>query len=73
MGQSQDAAEVTGSSESVDQMPMREENVDGDDDSLDSSDLFNHVQSEHEPLYPGCEGFTKMKALVKLYNLKAKY
>ncbi|XP_063949930.1 uncharacterized protein LOC108221456 [Daucus carota subsp. sativus] len=73
MGQSQAAGEVTGSSESVDQMPMREENVDGDDESMDSSDMFNHVQSEHEPLYPGCEGFTKMKALVKLYYLKAKY
>nr|XP_017228842.1 PREDICTED: uncharacterized protein LOC108204064 [Daucus carota subsp. sativus] len=53
---------------------MKTENDDIDDDiSLDSADVFNHVQSEHEPLYPGCEGFTKMKALVKLYNLKARY
>ncbi|XP_074342520.1 uncharacterized protein LOC141680107 [Apium graveolens] len=35
--------------------------------------MFNHIQSEYEPLYPGCEGYTKMKALVKFYNLKAKY
>nr|XP_017245321.1 PREDICTED: uncharacterized protein LOC108216972 [Daucus carota subsp. sativus] len=53
---------------------MKPDNADIDDDiSFDSADAFNHVQSEHEPLYLGCEGFTKMKALVKLYNLKAKY
>ncbi|XP_074327703.1 uncharacterized protein LOC141665615 [Apium graveolens] len=59
----------TGSSESVDQIPVGR----NDDVSLDSSEMFNHIQSEYEPLYPGCEGYTKMKALVKFYNLKAKY
>ena len=72
--ESKSPAEDTASSESVDQIPMQPENDDIDDDiSFDSADAFNHVQSEHEPLYPGCEGFTKMKALVKLYNLKAKH
>lgn len=67
-------AEKTNSSETVDQIPMDTENADSEDDaSLDSSDLFNHVQYEHEPLYPGCEEFTKMKALVKFYNLKSKH
>ncbi|XP_074336466.1 uncharacterized protein LOC141673610 [Apium graveolens] len=47
--------------------------VDNEDISLDSSDFMNHVQGENEPLYPGCESFTKMRALVKLYNLKAKH
>ncbi|XP_074373660.1 uncharacterized protein LOC141714010 [Apium graveolens] len=59
----------TGSSESVDQILVGR----NDDVSLDSSEMFNHIQSEYEPLYPGCEGYTKMKALVKFYNLKAKY
>ncbi|XP_063939815.1 uncharacterized protein LOC108198272 [Daucus carota subsp. sativus] len=72
--ESKSPAEDTASSESVDQIPIQPENDDIDDDiSFDSADAFNHVQSEHEPLYPGCEGFTKMKALVKLYNLKAKH
>ncbi|XP_063941378.1 uncharacterized protein LOC135149567 [Daucus carota subsp. sativus] len=62
--ESKSPTEDTASSESVDQIPMKPENDDIDDDiSFDSADAFNHVQSEHEPLYPGCEGFTKMKAL----------
>ncbi|XP_074355916.1 uncharacterized protein LOC141695577 [Apium graveolens] len=69
--QSPITAEQTDSSQSVEQIPIE---TDGDDDaSLDSSDLLNHLQSENEPLYPGCRGFTKMKSLVKLYNLKAKF
>ncbi|XP_017221479.2 uncharacterized protein LOC108198226 [Daucus carota subsp. sativus] len=46
-----------------------------DDDVLssDSSDFINHVKGEHEPLYPGYENYTKMKALVKLFNLKVKH
>ncbi|XP_074336729.1 uncharacterized protein LOC141673901 [Apium graveolens] len=69
--QSPITAEQTDSSQSVEQIPIE---TDGDDDaSLDSADLLNHLQSENEPLYPGCRGFTKMKALVKLYNLKAKF
>ncbi|XP_074377593.1 uncharacterized protein LOC141719109 [Apium graveolens] len=54
-------------------MSTRQDNVDDEDISLDSSDYINHVQGENEPLYPGCENFTKMRALVKLYNLKAKH
>ncbi|XP_074323274.1 uncharacterized protein LOC141660210 [Apium graveolens] len=54
-------------------MRMRQDIVDDEDISLDSSDFMNHVQGENEPLYPGCESFTKMRALVKLYNLKAKH
>ena len=52
---------------------MGHDNVEDDDVSLYSSDLFNHVQGENEPLYPGCESSTKLEALVKLYNLKAKH
>ena len=44
-----------------------------DDISSDYSDFINHVKGEHQPLYPGCESYTKLKALVKLYNLKAKH
>ncbi|KAK1371410.1 hypothetical protein POM88_037502 [Heracleum sosnowskyi] len=48
-----DAAEETDSSQSVDQIPMKTEHDNGDDDvSLDSSYLFKHIQSENEPLYP---------------------
>ncbi|XP_074354744.1 uncharacterized protein LOC141693509 [Apium graveolens] len=54
-------------------MRMRQDIVDDEDISLVSSDFMNHVQGENEPLYPGCESFTKMRALVKLYNLKAKH
>ncbi|XP_074347298.1 uncharacterized protein LOC141686143 [Apium graveolens] len=53
---------------------MGEADEDDDDDfSSDSSDFMNHVKGEHAPLYPGCENYTKMKALVKLYNLKVKH
>ncbi|XP_074323898.1 uncharacterized protein LOC141660813 [Apium graveolens] len=54
-------------------MRMRQNIIDDEDISLDSFDFMNHVQGENEPLYPGCESFTKMRALVKLYNLKAKH
>ncbi|XP_074351607.1 uncharacterized protein LOC141690732 [Apium graveolens] len=54
-------------------MRMGQDIIDDEDISLDSSDFMNHVQGENEPLYPGCESFTKMRALVKLYNLKAKH
>ncbi|VFQ77855.1 unnamed protein product [Cuscuta campestris] len=46
---------------------------DGDDRSFEYSDFMNHVQGDSEPLYPGCKTYTKLKALVKLYNLKAKH
>ncbi|KAL8114339.1 hypothetical protein AgCh_021260 [Apium graveolens] len=35
--------------------------------------MFNHIQSEYEPLCPGCEGYTKMKALGKLKDGKLRY
>ncbi|XP_074356317.1 uncharacterized protein LOC141696019 [Apium graveolens] len=54
-------------------MRIGQDIVDDEDISLDSSDFMNHVQGENEPLYPGCESFTKMRALVKLYNIKAKH
>ncbi|TXG66340.1 hypothetical protein EZV62_007615 [Acer yangbiense] len=31
------------------------------------------LEDAEKPLYPGCTKFTKLSALVKLYNLKAKY
>ncbi|XP_073284694.1 uncharacterized protein [Primulina huaijiensis] len=31
------------------------------------------LEDAEKPLYPGCVKFTKLSALVKLYNLKAKY
>ena len=31
------------------------------------------LEDADKPLYPGCAKFTKLSALVKLYNLKAKY
>ncbi|XP_074359908.1 uncharacterized protein LOC141700032 [Apium graveolens] len=52
---------------------MGEADEDDDDFSSDSSDFINHVEAEHEPLYPGCENYSKMKALVKLFNLKVKH
>ncbi|XP_074324044.1 uncharacterized protein LOC141660966 [Apium graveolens] len=69
--QSPIAREHTDSSQSVEQIPMQ---TDGDGDVfLDSSKMFNQLNSENEPLYPGCEGFTKIMALVNLYNIKAKF
>ncbi|XP_074376647.1 uncharacterized protein LOC141718165 [Apium graveolens] len=52
---------------------MGEADEDDDDFSSDSSDFINHVEAEHEPLYPGCENYSKMKDLVKLFNLKVKH
>ncbi|XP_074345070.1 uncharacterized protein LOC141684126 [Apium graveolens] len=52
---------------------MGEADENDDDFSSDSSDFVNHVKGEHAPLYPGCENYTKMKALVKLFNLKVKH
>ncbi|KAL8154913.1 hypothetical protein AgCh_000317 [Apium graveolens] len=49
---------------------MGEADEDDDDFSSDSSDFVNPVKGEHAHLYPGCENYTKMKALVKLFNLK---
>ncbi|XP_074375895.1 uncharacterized protein LOC141717638 [Apium graveolens] len=73
--QSHVVSEQDTSKSSVDPTNMRmgQDIIDDEDISLDSSDFMNHVQGENEPLYPGCESFTKMRALVKLYNLKAKH
>ncbi|XP_074364106.1 uncharacterized protein LOC141704842 [Apium graveolens] len=73
--QSHVVSEHDTSESSVDPTNMRmgQNIVDDEDISLDSSDFMNHVQGENEPLYPGCESFTKMRDLVKLYNLKAKH
>ncbi|XP_074327419.1 uncharacterized protein LOC141665340 [Apium graveolens] len=60
-------------------MGERDEDDDDDMSSDESSDetntsyFINHVKGEHQPLYPGCERYTKMKALVQLYNLKVKH
>ncbi|XP_074337456.1 uncharacterized protein LOC141674645 [Apium graveolens] len=52
---------------------MDQANDEDDDISLDSSDFLNHIKGEHQPLYPGSESYTKLKALVKLYNMKVKH
>ncbi|VFQ90291.1 unnamed protein product [Cuscuta campestris] len=50
-----------------------DENNEEDDSSFEYSDFMNHVQGDSEPLYLGCKSYTKLKALVKLYNLKEKH
>ena len=39
----------------------------------DPNEFVNLLEDAEKPLYPGCTKFTKLSALVKLYNLKAKY
>ncbi|XP_074362972.1 uncharacterized protein LOC141703322 [Apium graveolens] len=63
----------TDTSESINQGTSRMGECDEDDDDdmssdessdeTDTSDFINHVKGEHQPLYPGCERYTKMKAL----------
>ena len=44
------------------------------DDFQDDSEIFTKLLNVAEkPLYPNCRKFTKLSALVKLYNLKARY
>ena len=44
------------------------------DDFHADEEIFNKLlQDAEKPLYPGCRKFTKLSALVKLYNLKARY
>ncbi|XP_063941376.1 uncharacterized protein LOC135149565 [Daucus carota subsp. sativus] len=64
-----------GSEASFTQVPtsMGQSDNDDDDISSDTSDFLNHVKGEQQPLYPGCKSYTRMKALVKLYNLKSKH
>ncbi|KAL6284249.1 hypothetical protein ACE6H2_015178 [Prunus campanulata] len=39
----------------------------------DPYEFANVIGDSDEPLYPGCSKYTKLSALVKLYNLKAKH
>ncbi|XP_074362909.1 uncharacterized protein LOC141703230 [Apium graveolens] len=78
-----ESSNETDTSESINQgtsrMGERDEDDDDDmssdesSDETDTSDFINHVKGEHQPLYPGCGRYTKMKALVQLYNLKVKH
>ncbi|KAL6327729.1 hypothetical protein AAG906_024698 [Vitis piasezkii] len=44
------------------------------DDCKANPKLFERLLEDAEkPLYPGCKNFTKLSALVKLYNLKGRY
>ena len=44
------------------------------DDFHADAEVFNKLlQDTEKPLYPGCRKFIKLYALVKLYNLKARY
>ena len=44
------------------------------DDRKNDPKLFETLlENAQKPLYPGCRNFTKLSALVKLYNLKARY
>jgi hypothetical protein len=44
-----------------------------DDDPILPNNFASLLEDAEKPLYPGCAKFTKLSALVKLYNLKAKY
>ena len=44
-----------------------------DDFHADAEIFKKLLQDAEKPLYPGCRKFTKLSALVKLYNLKARY
>ena len=44
-----------------------------DDFQVDPEFFKNILNDAEKPLYPGCRKFTKLSALVKLYNLKARY
>ncbi|XP_074342361.1 uncharacterized protein LOC141679895 [Apium graveolens] len=78
-----ESSNETDTSESINQGTSRmgERHEDDDDDissdessnETDTSDFINHVKGEHQPLYHACERYTKMKALVQLYNLKVKH
>ncbi|XP_074326529.1 uncharacterized protein LOC141664476 [Apium graveolens] len=65
----------TDTSESFNKFPTRMDQANDEDDDIssDSLDFLNHIKGEHQPLYPGCESYTKLKALVKLYNIKVKH
>ena len=44
------------------------------DDCQNYPELFARLlQDAEKPLYPGCRNFTRLSALIKLYNLKARF
>ena len=44
------------------------------DDCKANPKLFERLlENAEKPLYPSCKNFTKLSALVKLYNLKGRY
>lgn len=68
-------------SETVDQDSTREGEMpydigesDDDEELADNPEEFLRVVEDgDQPLYPGCTRFTKLSALVKMYNLKANH
>ncbi|XP_073133518.1 uncharacterized protein [Henckelia pumila] len=60
------------------QKSFAEEPIDKVHDAFDSyaenpNQFHKVLEDADKPLYPGCTKFTKLSALVKLYNLKARY
>ncbi|KAI5336548.1 hypothetical protein L3X38_015816 [Prunus dulcis] len=54
------------------------EEIDMDDNDFgdfgsDPYEFANVIRDGDQPVYPGCRKYTKLSALVKLYNLKAKH
>ncbi|CAL9020284.1 unnamed protein product [Prunus brigantina] len=54
------------------------EEIDMDDNDFgdfgsDPYEFANVIEDGDQPVYPGCRKYTKLSALVKLYNLKAKH
>ncbi|CAL8099280.1 unnamed protein product [Prunus armeniaca] len=47
--------------------------MDDNDFGSDPYEFANVIGDGDQPLYPGCRKYTKLSALVKLYNLKAKH
>ncbi|CAL2233149.1 unnamed protein product [Prunus armeniaca] len=47
--------------------------MDDNDFGSDPYEFTNVIGDGDQPLYPGCRKYTKLSALVKLYNLKAKH
>ncbi|XP_073154053.1 uncharacterized protein [Henckelia pumila] len=69
---------TTSNSMKDEQKSFVEEPTDRVHDAFDSyaenpNQFHKVLEDADKPLYPGCTKFTKLSALVKLYNLKAKY
>ncbi|CAL9010951.1 unnamed protein product [Prunus brigantina] len=47
--------------------------MDDNDFGSDPCEFANVIGDGDQPVYPGCRKYTKLSALVKLYNLKAKH